>query len=440
MRISVIVPALDEADAIGALLHALQPLRAAGGELIVVDGGSRDATAAVAAPLADRIVVAARGRASQLNAGAAVATGGVLLFVHADSRLQAADAAAMPSRLASSRRRWGRFDVAIEGRSRLLPMVAATMNARSRLTGIATGDQAMFVERGLFEAVGGFPLQPLMEDVELSRRLKRAAGRPLCVRGPVRTSGRRWDANGAWRTIAAMWRLRFDYWRGVRADDLARRYAALRARVCRDRAPTLQVFARAPVHGTVKTRIAATEGAERALALHCALVERTLATACAAREAGVAGAVELWGAPGIDAPEFAAWSARFGVEVKSQCDGDLGARMRGALRAALARGERAILIGTDCPALDVDYVRAASKALDRHDAVFGPAEDGGYVLVGLARDANVFDGIAWGTPEVMEQTRRALRATAVRWKELRPLWDVDRAEDVRRWDAAPKTC
>jgi rSAM/selenodomain-associated transferase 2 len=188
LRVSIIVPALDEVRGIAATLAPLQPLRADGHEVIVVDGGSSDATLAVAAPLADRAFVAARGRALQMNAGAAKAGGDVLLFLHADSRLDASAICALTREMTRSGRRWGRFDVTIAGRSRVLPLVAAMMNARSRLTGIATGDQGIFVERALFNAVGGFPDQALMEDVELSKRLKRAAGPPLCLTDRVATS------------------------------------------------------------------------------------------------------------------------------------------------------------------------------------------------------------------------------------------------------------
>lgn len=223
MRLSVILPALNEAAGIAAVLERLRPLRAAGHEVIVVDGGSRDDTPARAAPLADRVIQASRGRARQMNAGARIATGSVLLFLHADTRLPETTFSLIEDALL--RHAWGRFDVAIEGHSKWLPVIAAMMNLRSRLTGIATGDQAIFVSRDAFEAAGGFPDQPLMEDVELSNRLGRI-GKPACLRARVTTSGRRWDSHGAWRTILLMWRLRFDYWRGVPAERLASRYHA----------------------------------------------------------------------------------------------------------------------------------------------------------------------------------------------------------------------
>ncbi len=221
-KLSIVMPALNEAASIGSVLTALQPLRERGHEVIVVDGGSSDHTAALATPWADAVLDAARGRATQMNAGAAAARHAVLLFLHADTRLPP-QADALIQRAVDAGRVWGRFDVRIEGRAPMLRVVAALMNLRSRLSGIATGDQAIFVTRAAFENVGGFPLQPLMEDIELSRRLKRL-GRPACLRERVRTSGRRWEQRGVWRTIFLMWRLRWRYWRGESAARLAEAY------------------------------------------------------------------------------------------------------------------------------------------------------------------------------------------------------------------------
>ncbi|MBC8023960.1 MAG: TIGR04283 family arsenosugar biosynthesis glycosyltransferase, partial [Burkholderiales bacterium] len=185
-------------------------------------GGSRDATRALAVPLADRILESARGRARQMNAGAGSAHGEVLLFLHADTILPASADGAI-ARAAASGARWGRFDVRITGDSRLLAVVAASMNARSRLTGIATGDQAIFVRADELRVAGGFPEIPLMEDVALCKRLKRAS-RPACLRERVETSGRRWQRHGTLRTILLMWRLRMAYALGADPVRLARRY------------------------------------------------------------------------------------------------------------------------------------------------------------------------------------------------------------------------
>jgi rSAM/selenodomain-associated transferase 2 len=220
--VSIVVPTLDEAAGLAAHLCALQPLRASGCEVVVVDGGSADATVEIARPLADVVLRARRGRGTQLNAGARAARGEVLLFLHADTRLPAGALDAVRAALARGED-WGRVDVAIEGRHPLLRVVARSMNARSRVTGIATGDQAIFVRRSRFEAAGGFPDIPLLEDVALSTALRRAR-RPACLRLRVVTSGRRWESRGVLRTILLMWWIRFLFWRGRDATSLARRY------------------------------------------------------------------------------------------------------------------------------------------------------------------------------------------------------------------------
>lgn len=221
--LSIIVPCLNEAEGIREALAALAPLRARGAEVVVVDGGSSDGTAQNAAPLADCVISAARGRASQMNAGAARARGEILLFLHADTRLPEAADALIVDGLKRSRRGWGRFDVVISGGNPLLQVVARLMNVRSRLTGIATGDQAIFVTRSLFTAAGGYPEIALMEDIALCKRLKRF-GRPLCLRHRLVASGRRWEKHGVVRTILLMWRLRLAFWLGADPGKLAVRY------------------------------------------------------------------------------------------------------------------------------------------------------------------------------------------------------------------------
>jgi rSAM/selenodomain-associated transferase 2 len=217
-RLTIVVPVLNEAQGLAACLQDLAPLRARGHEVIVVDGGSDDGSAALAAPLADRVLASPRGRAVQMNAGARAASGDALVFLHADTRLPDQAEPMILSALATHI--WGRFDVALEGRHPLLRVVATAMNLRSRLTGIATGDQAIFVRRADFP---GFPEIALMEDIALSRILKRRGG-PACLKDRVRTSGRRWESRGVARTIFLMWRLRLLYWLGCAPERLARRY------------------------------------------------------------------------------------------------------------------------------------------------------------------------------------------------------------------------
>jgi rSAM/selenodomain-associated transferase 2 len=220
-KLSVVIPVLDEADGIAQALTALAPMRARGVEIVVADGGSSDQTVERARVLADRVIVAPRGRGAQMNAGAAVAAGTVLLFLHADTRLPEDADRLIVEGLARSGRAWGRFDVRIAGSHPLFPFISATMNLRSRLTDIATGDQAMFMSRDAFAA--GFPDIPLMEDIAMSKCLKRL-GRPLCIAAPVVTSGRRWERHGVLRTILLMWQLRFAYFTGADPAQLARSY------------------------------------------------------------------------------------------------------------------------------------------------------------------------------------------------------------------------
>lgn len=217
--LAIVVPVLNEAAGIHATLRALAPLCERGAEVIVCDGGSIDDTVAVAQPLVDRVLVVASGRARQMNAGATATRADVLLFLHADTQLPR-DADRLVQQAVAAGASWGRFDVRISGRPWMLRVVAALMNLRSRWTGIATGDQAIFITRSAFDQVGGFPDQPLMEDVEISRRLRRA-GAPACLRERVTTSGRRWETRGVWPTIFLMWRLRWRYWRGASAQTLA---------------------------------------------------------------------------------------------------------------------------------------------------------------------------------------------------------------------------
>ncbi len=220
--LSIVMPVLDEAADIEAALAALKPYRQCGVEVIVADGGSTDGTPGLARTHADRVVTTPRGRSFQMNAGAAVARGEVLLFLHADTRLAENANRLVLDGLARSNSAWGRFDVTIDGGG-MLGLISFMMNARSRLTGIATGDQAMFMTRAAFEAAGGFPAIALMEDVALSARLKRLS-RPLCLRARVTTSPRRWHKQGVVRTVLLMWSLRLRYFFGADPAKLAQDY------------------------------------------------------------------------------------------------------------------------------------------------------------------------------------------------------------------------
>ena len=221
--LSIVIPCLNEAHELPATLIRLERMRKHGVEVIVVDGGSNDGTTNVACSKADIVLTAPRGRALQMNVGAAKARGDVLLFLHADSHLPEGADDLIVEGLARSVCSWGRFDINISGQHPMLPVIANAINLRSRLTRIATGDQAIFVRRATFERVGRFPEIALMEDVALSAALRRC-GPPLCLPQRVSTSGRRWEKHGVLQTLVLMWTLRLAYWLGADPDWLASCY------------------------------------------------------------------------------------------------------------------------------------------------------------------------------------------------------------------------
>lgn len=223
MKISIIVPVLNEAAGLAGFLAPLQSWRRQGHQLILVDGGSCDATVALAAGLCDRVLSGPRGRARQMNLGAAAAEGELLLFLHADTRLPADAAASLVALFADPSVKWSRFDVRLSGSGMALRLVAWSMNLRSRWTRVATGDQGIAVRQEVFARVGGYAEIPLMEDVELSKRLRRL-GQPGRPSGRITVSSRRWEARGIGRTILLMWWLRLLYWLGDSPEYLARIY------------------------------------------------------------------------------------------------------------------------------------------------------------------------------------------------------------------------
>ena len=224
IMISIIIPALNEAQNIASTLNCMQPMRKRGHQIILVDGGSRDNTIVLAEPLVDRLLCSSAGRAAQMNTGAAAASGKLLWFIHADTHMPPDTDVLLTNALYHSEKEWGRFDIRLSGDAAALRIIEQMMNWRSRLSGIATGDQGIFIHRDTFEQIGGFADIPLMEDIEISRRLKRTAGRPLCLSRKLTTSSRRWERQGILPTIVLMWRLRLAYWLGANPADLARQY------------------------------------------------------------------------------------------------------------------------------------------------------------------------------------------------------------------------
>ena len=236
--VSIIIPILNEADNLAHLFTNINSLNPMPQQVIVVDGGSNDDSIRIVRRFINKVMAdnyckidwqmteSKAGRALQMNTGAALATGEVLLFLHADTQLPMNAIETISE--AMKRAEWGRFDVRIDSRQPTLRLVSQMINWRSKLSGIATGDQAIFISQSLFEQIGGYPNQALMEDVELCKQLKskqlKGIAKPACLKSKVITSARRWQQHGTWRTIILMWHLRFDYWRGVSADHIRQRY------------------------------------------------------------------------------------------------------------------------------------------------------------------------------------------------------------------------
>ncbi len=226
MQLSIILPVLNEAENLAETLEHLQPLRKQGHELIVIDGGSLDASLAIAHLMADQVLCTEKGRARQMNAGAKIASGKVLIFLHADTRLPETSMAIISSIFSARKNKrylWGRFDVCLSGKKTIYRIIGFFINLRSRITSIATGDQAIFIETSLFHAIGGFPEIALMEDVAICKILRKMSS-PVCLRQTVYTSSRRWEKQGVVATIWLMWKLRVLYFFGVPASTLEKMY------------------------------------------------------------------------------------------------------------------------------------------------------------------------------------------------------------------------
>ena len=410
--VSAVVPVLNDAEPLAVLLEGLTACE--GLEVIVVDGGSRDDPAAVCRRFGVACIAAPRGRAAQLRAGIARARGETIWLLHADAAATAAHFEALLG--VAGANVWGRFDVRLAGREPALGVIGWCMNQRSWLAGICTGDQGIFVGCALLDAVGGVPDQALMEDIELSKRLRRLA-HPRRLRMPLPVSARRWERDGILPTVLLMWGLRLRYFLGALPEHLAGRYYPR---------PRIAVLARSPERGAVKRRLAAALGEGPAFDAHVELVEGTLAALH-----GGEFDCDLWFA-GVHNAALGDWGRRFGVRLLRQPETDLGGRMLAALR-----GGAQLVVGTDIPDLTAGYIEVALDALERADVVVGPVEDGGYCLIGMTKPrAALFEDIAWGGGDVCEYTLAKAANLGLKVVTLETLYDVDDADDHRRWQAA----
>jgi rSAM/selenodomain-associated transferase 2/rSAM/selenodomain-associated transferase 1 len=433
--VSIIIPALNEAQSLPLTLSRLQRLRQQGVEVIVVDGGSTDTTLDVCRGQCDRVILSARGRARQMNAGAAIAQGDYLLFLHADTLLPEIDTCM--KRWRTRNVIWGFFPVRLSGRSILLRIIERAMSWRSRLTAVATGDQAIFVKRSSFQGVGGFDDIPLMEDIVFSKALRRL-GRPRVEAAPVVTDSRRWEVRGIVRTVVLMWSLRLLFFWGFSANRLAPWYGVSNLSKARSDDYCIAQLAKAPVLGGVKTRMQPTLSAEQSLQLHKQLVNHVAASLLATYRLPV----ELWVSEQPKLPFFQKMLQDFNasffdvpcsnIPLKTQRGNDLGERMHAICESVLQFYKAVILVGSDCPFISDSILADVTKALNEgSDAVIIPAEDGGYVLLALRRaEKHLFSGVEWGTERVYEQTLERLKALEWNYTSLAPLSDIDRPEDL----------
>ena len=431
MRISVVIPVLNEEEGIVSCLEGLLPMRSRGHEVIVVDGGSKDATRPLAAPLCDLLLRSRPGRAVQMNLGARFARGEILLFLHADSKLPEQTEQAIAGALSGGKPGWGWFDARLGGRAPIFRLIAALMNLRARLSSVCTGDQALFVASELFRTAGGFPEISLMEDIAVSKKLRKLARpRPQAMR--VQNSSRRWESHGPVRTILQMWLLRLLYFFGVSPDRLAAMYYprqfAGHASRCKYPSARILVFAREPKIGEVKTRLAAHIGEESALRLQLAMLRRVVETV----ERSALAEFHLWA---MSDPGHEAFLALCNAQdIRRQQGACLGSRMHNAAAVELAEDgvECVVIVGSDCPALTADYLDRGLQALYAGiDVVLGPARDGGYVLIGLRKHSSeLFREIAWGGREVLRQTLSRARESGLVHQLLEPSWDVDEPDDL----------
>ncbi len=223
MIISVIIPTFNESKNITATLKQLQALRKNGHKVLLADGGSTDNTIALAAPFVDEIIISEKGRATQMNSAAVKTQSDVLWFLHADTLVPENSDTIICRHLENTRKVWGRFNIQLSGQNFLFRVIENMINLRSKLTGIATGDQGIFIQQDIFKKLNGFSEIPLMEDIEITKRLKKISS-PVCITHKLTTSSRRWGKHGILKTVFLMWQLRLAYYIGASANKLARKY------------------------------------------------------------------------------------------------------------------------------------------------------------------------------------------------------------------------
>ena len=433
-EIGVVIPALDEEEHLPGLLGDLSGL-ALESVVVVVDGGSGDGTVAAARAGGALVVRSRQGRGPQLNAGAALLSTPWLLFLHADSRVGDEGLRAIEEHVRADRREAAHFGLRISHPDFYYRLIERGQRVRERLSGLVYGDQGLLIRREHFFRAGPYPDEPIMEDVTLNRRLQ---GEGELVRLPVSisTSARRYEEEGRVRGWLRNVGLMSRFLAGGKPSDLSKRYPARRRgddRVGgqRDRA-TLLVFAKAPRPGEVKTRLARSLGGgadpdyERAAAIYRRM-GRMIVDAVVEAPATV---TVCYDPPGSET-EVRDWLGATAAQYRSQGEGDLGERMSRMFTRAFEQAGRAVVIGTDTPAVGAKTVARALAALDTADVVLGPSRDGGYYLMATREDRpELFAGIEWSTHSVLAETAARARTSGLRITFLEVESDIDTAADL----------
>ncbi len=422
MNVSVIIPVVNEYHALCKLIPELVKTNARHTlDILVCDGGSSDLSCAYIRQWQQhdariRLVECALGRAQQMNAGALQAKYDCMIFLHADTQLPEQWVDLIVGKA------WGRFNVQLSGRHFMFRVIETMMNWRSCLTQVATGDQAIFVSKKLFYKVQAYPDIPLMEDIALSKKLRQHS-RMHCIKTPLVTSSRRWEQYGVWRTIALMWRLRFAYFRGVSPQQLAKKYYPHYAQKRLE--AIVQVFAKVPVSGYVKTRLIPHIGAQAATDIHRFLLQHSLTLVQQSTLDS-----ELWLAQ--ENTSTLTHNEHFLTPVlKAQQGNNLGDRMAFAIQQGLRRHKKVILIGTDCLDLTTEHLTRSLVALDKVDVVLTPVADGGFISIACrVFDVRMFEQVAWGCATALADVLNNLQALSLSYTLLKPVRDIDTYADV----------
>lgn len=439
-QFSIIIPVLHESRGINDLVRHLRALENAEKcELIVVDGSAEADTVRVIADSDVLRLSASPGRAKQMNAGAAAASGDILLFLHADTYLPDDALTQIDRVMNDGMYAGGAFDLGIDAPRQIYRLIAAVASARARFTRIPYGDQAIFIKKKTFHRLGCYPEIPIMEDVALMEQIKKSGGRIYIVPRCVATSPRRWEQKGIIRTTMGNWFLLATYYLGVSPDVLVRVSRRQEKRSPEStqtgvtRKGCVLFFVKSPEHVPVKSRLAESIGTEAARDLYKNFVLDMLETlASVAAKTGLALYVCVH--PPEALPEVRNW---LGDDYRYQLQEgkDLGERMKNAFLTSFAAGYgKTLIIGSDTPDLTGEVVAEGFERLERGGTVIGPAHDGGYYLIGFRSDAflpAVFKDIPWSTDEVFTATLQIFRHAGSDVSVLPPWRDIDTSVDLQ---------